>query len=173
MAPAATPYAIFVILAILLGISIVTDLRSRRIPDALTLPALGLALLARLLLAGWNGPRGLAVGVVGALAGWVAFRLIAWRGGMGLGDVKLMAAVGAALGWPLVLRALLFTALAGGVQALVVAVGSGRLGPVLGAAGRFLLRGFGSARREGEPARGQAVPYAIAIAAGTIVTLLT
>ena len=172
MAAAAAPAVLAAILAIALGISVVKDLRSRRIPDAVTLPALALLLLARLLLTGWDGPYGMAVGVVGALAGWAVFRAIAWLGGMGLGDVKLMAAVGAALGWPLVLRALLFTAIAGGVQALVAAVGSGRLGPALRGAGALLLRGHGSTRREVAPGRGEAVPYAVAIAAGTVLALL-
>jgi prepilin peptidase CpaA len=172
LAPAATPFVLAAILAIALGISVVTDLRSRRIPDAVTLPATGLLLLARLLLTGWDGLFGMAVGVVGALAGWAVFRGIAWCGGMGLGDVKLMAAVGAALGWPLVLRALLFTAIAGGVQALVVAVGAGRLGPALRGAGALLLRGHGSTRRGTAPERGLAVPYAVAIAAGTAFAVL-
>lgn len=172
MAPAATPLVLAAILAVALAISLVTDLRSRRILDAVTLPATGLLLLARLLLSGWDGPYGMAVGVVGALAGWAVFRMLAWCGGMGLGDVKLVAAVGAALGWPLILRALLFTAIAGGVQALVVAVGSGRLGPALRGAGALLLRGLGSTRREAAPEQGLSVPYAVAIAAGTVLAVL-
>jgi prepilin peptidase CpaA len=166
MAPAAVPLVLAAILVIALAISVATDVRSRRIPDAVTLPAIGLLLLARLLLSGWYGPFGMAVGVVGALAGWAVSRIVARCGGMGLGDVKLMAAVGAGLGWPVVLRALVFTAIAGGVQALVVAVGSGQLGPALRGAGAVLLRGLGSARQGPVPGRSLAVPYAVAIAAG-------
>ena len=45
-------------------------------------------------------------------------------GATGAGDVKLMAAVGAIVGPGMVLRAFLFTAVAGGVLALAVAVGA-------------------------------------------------
>lgn len=172
MAPATTPYVIAGVLAIALAISLWTDLHERRIPDGVTLPALGLALVARLGLTGWNGPGGMAVGVVGALAGWAAFRLVAWRGGMGLGDVKLMAVVGAALGWPLVIRALLLTAIAGGVQGLAVAAVSGRLGQILRGTGRLLLCRSGAVRRYDESARARSVPYAVAIAAGTVAAIL-
>ena len=73
------------------------DLRSRRIPNFLTLPSRFLGLAVHLLLDGWTA-------LPGALAGMLAcggvFLLFYLAGGMGAGDVKLMAAVGCLGGWP-------------------------------------------------------------------------
>lgn len=71
------------------------DLRSGRISDWLTLPAL----LAGIVVHGWTGGlMGVCLAVLGALLtaapAWVLFR----RGGMGGGDVKLLGAIGAFVG---------------------------------------------------------------------------
>lgn len=108
---------------------------------------------------------GLSVGFASAFFGLVSaggFFLILWFSGvMGGGDVKLMGAVGALLGWPMVLEAILWTAVAGGVLAVV-----------------FLLwKRMPAVAVEGEvstniPRRKQRIPYAVAIAAGTWTTVI-
>lgn len=78
------------------------DWRHGRLPDALTLPLVLLGLGATW----WLAPGGLTDHAIGAAAGYVAFRLVAWgyrawrgREGMGQGDAKLLAAAGAWVGW--------------------------------------------------------------------------
>ena len=106
----------------LLFIAVVCDLRSRDIPDALSLLMLAWAAVVVVCSAnGWN-PGGLTWG--GAVAGLgigfaLAFPLFA-LGGLGGGDVKLIAALGAAVGPLLLLQTLFWTAIAGGLIAFVV-----------------------------------------------------
>lgn len=100
------------------------DLRSRRIPNALTFAAAGAALA-------FHAAHG-GVGAVGlSAAGWLAGALIfivpfALRG-LGGGDVKLLAALGAWIGPSDVLWVALYTGVAGGALAIAVALGAGYL----------------------------------------------
>jgi leader peptidase (prepilin peptidase) / N-methyltransferase len=87
----------------LLGIPLaVIDVRSRRLPDWLTLPAFsGVALLlGAAAVAGHQlGHFGQAIGGAAALAGFYLALMVIRPGGMFLGDVKLAASAGAALAW--------------------------------------------------------------------------
>jgi prepilin peptidase CpaA len=139
------------------------DLRTRRIPNALTLPAVVVG-IALALWGGWYDLAGAVMAVV--LLGGV-FALFAAAGGLGWGDVKLMAAVGALLGWPLqawamVLYALLYTAICGGLLAVVVAALQRRLGAALKAT-------VALPRRDREKKNsGVTIPYGVAIGVGTL-----
>lgn len=108
----------------LAGCGCAIDLRTRRIPNALTLGGATGALLYQ---AAQHGFTGLGT----SLGGWgvgAAFLLIPYAvGGMGAGDVKLMGALGAWLGPREVLAAAMFATLAGGVMSLVVALAHGYL----------------------------------------------
>lgn len=145
-----------------LAVAVVTDLRARRIPNWLTLPTLIVALLLRGLLGGWDGAGGLWQGLVGMGVAFVPFFALALAGGMGMGDVKLVAAVGACLGGQQILPALFCIAVVGGVQGVVALARSGGL--------RRL--GQGEADRKDAtqaPARTPiTVPYGVAIALGTV-----
>ena len=84
--------ALHIFVGLLLAIACIWDLRTRRIPNALTLPAAALALVFHLVSGGWS-----AAGT--SLGGWLLgaalfFPMFALRG-MGAGDVKLFAAAGA------------------------------------------------------------------------------
>ena len=108
------------VLAALLAMAAVIDWRSYRIPNWLTVGGMALGLL------GNAAADGLMPGLLPALAGLalgmaVLLPLYALRL-MGAGDVKLMAAVGAFIGAPAILYAVLFTFIAGGVAALAFAV---------------------------------------------------
>jgi leader peptidase (prepilin peptidase) / N-methyltransferase len=87
----------------LLGIPLaVIDVRSRRLPDWLTLPAFAgvIALLGAGAVADHEyGHFGQAIGGAAALAGFYLALMVIRPDGMGLGDVKLAASVGAALTW--------------------------------------------------------------------------
>lgn len=92
------------------------DLRTRRIPNALSAAALALALTSAVL----SGSAGEAfTGALAALVTGVAL-MFAARGGFGAGDAKLMAAAGAVAGWSRLLTFLLAMSLAGGVAAAVL-----------------------------------------------------
>ena len=98
------------------------DLKTRRIPNVLTFGAAIGAIIAHGYLGGLSGSGW-------ALAGWfvgVAFFLpIFALGGMGAGDVKLLAALGAWLGPGPVVWVALFSLIAGGLIGVAVAVGYG------------------------------------------------
>jgi prepilin peptidase CpaA len=164
------------------AIATYTDLRTRRIPNWLTLPAILLGLL--LGLAADGGPGVLAsLGSV-ALCGGI-FLVLFLLGGMGAGDVKMMSAVAAIASWPMAVYALMYTALAGGLLAFGVLIFRGRLGRTLG---RMLsLKTYADAKAtsdsedqapaaaappaESDPDRIY-VPYGPAIAAGTILAMI-
>lgn len=100
----------------------VTDLRSRRIPNALTFGAAAGAAGYYLSLAGLSG---FGWSLAGWLVGGLMFLPLFALRGLGGGDVKLMAALGAWVGPGAVVWLALYAALAGGIFALVVALSRG------------------------------------------------
>jgi leader peptidase (prepilin peptidase)/N-methyltransferase len=107
--------AIAALLAMLIAISAM-DLRHQIIPDAITLPGILAGLAANLVTGrvGWlDCLIGIAVG-----GGIFAVIILASRGGMGGGDMKLGAMLGAFLGWKLGLLAMLLGVLSGGAVAI-------------------------------------------------------
>ena len=106
-------------LAVTVGlIGCITDIRTRRVPNVLTLGAVVAALLVRGYFAGWLG---VFSGVLGWLVGlMVLLPLFAMRG-LGGGDVKLLAAFGAFVGVSTVLWTTAFGTIAGGVFAIILA----------------------------------------------------
>ncbi|MGE0384833.1 MAG: A24 family peptidase [Gammaproteobacteria bacterium] len=127
------------------------DLDTQLLPDAITLPLLWLGLAANL--AGLF--TGIVEAVVGAMAGYLVlwlvyhgFRLATGKEGMGYGDFKLLAALGAWLGWRELPSIVLLSALAGSVVgiALILARRHGRsvpmpFGPYLALAGWIAMFG--------------------------------
>jgi Flp pilus assembly protein protease CpaA len=103
----------------------VLDLRARLIPDVITLPglvyALGLAAVSGRSPTVIEAGLGVLVG-----AGIVLLVTIVSRGGMGGGDIKLMAMLGATLGWQGALGALALSQVAAAVIALGLVVARGR-----------------------------------------------
>jgi prepilin peptidase CpaA len=100
-----------------LVVAVIQDLRYQRIPNLLTYPAMAGALAYHSITHGLNG----AVFGVGGLALGIATLIVPYlMGGMGAGDAKLMGAVGAVVGTKGVFVAFLFTAIFGGIYALIV-----------------------------------------------------
>jgi prepilin peptidase CpaA len=95
------------------------DVTSRRIPNALTLPAMVFGLLLHFSLGGW---RQLGSATAGGLLCGVIFLLFHLAGGMGGGDVKLITAAGCSAGLSLAGPLLIWTSLAGGVMAIGLAL---------------------------------------------------
>jgi prepilin peptidase CpaA len=104
------------------------DMRERRIPNLVTGPAIVFGLVAHLVWGGW-GALGNAT-LAGLIAGG-SFFLFFVAGGMGAGDVKLMAAVGCWVGLSPLRLVLLSTVIAGGLFALGVSIYKGRLREIL------------------------------------------
>ena len=101
------------------------DIDHQLLPDGLTLPLLWLGLFVSLCgTAGGVGPLpvDLRSSLIGAMAGYVSlwsvyhlFRLLTGKDGMGYGDFKLFAALGAWLGWQMLLPIILIAALTGAI----------------------------------------------------------
>ena len=161
-------------LVVLVIAAAVIDVRSYRIPNWLTVGGMLVGLA-------WNtavAPQalmgflwalgGLALGLV-ALLPFYALKV------MGAGDVKLMAMVGAFLGFPGILYAIVFTFIAGGAVAVAFAVAHRSAGRMVGHVGeiaRYMAFGAISGVRPtvslaAGPSIGR-LPYGISIAIGTI-----
>ena len=151
------------------GVAAGSDLRTGRIPNALTY----LAIAAGLVWGLWPGAHpSVGARVVGLLVAFVpAFALFLVRS-IGGGDVKLLAAVGAIVGYPLVLDVLFYALLAGGALALGILIWKGRVLETLAGFATLVaslpIRGAPKI----VPAADLRVPFATAIFAGTAWTLL-
>lgn len=157
-------------IAVIVATAAVIDVRTRRVPNALTGSAalLGVALAAAGLgrVALVSSIAGCGIGLALMLPGYLL-------GGTGGGDVKLLAAVGTLLGPGGTLRAFVATAIAGGVLALVVSIQRRRVRATLAGTAR-LVESAGANRAEIEDLRaGNRFAYAPAIAIGAIVAALT
>ena len=154
-------------------VSAVWDLRQGRIPNPLTYSGMLAGLVLQASLGGW---RGFLDGLAAGLVGGGIFFLFFLAGGMGAGDVKLMAAVGAFTGLRQVLIILLASAIAGGVLALGVMLFRGRGVSTLRnsvALVRYHLT-FGLRPHPEinlQSSKSIRLPYAVAIAAGTLYSL--
>ncbi|HEY0757646.1 MAG TPA: prepilin peptidase [Acidisarcina sp.] len=145
------------------------DVKSRRVPNRLTGPALLLGLLLHLFCGGW---RGLGSAAAAGLIAGAVFLVFYLAGGMGAGDVKLMAAVAALAGLPHVTPLLLLTAIAGGVLAVGLALLHGRLQATVLNVGALLVH-HGTRGLRPHPdlnllnSATLRLPYAVAIASGS------
>jgi prepilin peptidase CpaA len=122
MNPVLTPQmeiTLFFILAIGLFACAVIDTRHHRIPNAITLPMICLAIAFYSAAAGWEG---FFFSLKGCGLGFALFLIPYLLGGMGAGDVKLMIAVGAVIGINGILQAVLYIAVSGGVFALLTII---------------------------------------------------
>ncbi len=125
------------------------DFRHQLLPDNLTLPLLWLGLGVAL----FDLFADLPSAVMGAMAGYLSlwsvyhlFRLLTGKEGMGHGDFKLLAALGAWTGWPYLVTIIILSSLVGAVFGLALILFRGRdrqtpmpFGPFLAAAGWIAL----------------------------------
>lgn len=163
------------LLILLLAICIVTDIKSRRIYNKILIPFLITALVANFMAGGWQN---LLESLKGVLLGLAMLIIPFARGGIGAGDVKLLAVIGGIKGSAFVVNTFLAGALAGGLIALFLLAVNGRLlstlSRALGLLSQILLR-YGviirapDANREDSPLY---FPYTLAIGAGTAAAYL-
>lgn len=160
---------------IVLGVATLTDLRSRRIPNWLVLPFMVAGVVLSACLHGWHG---VGQSLCGLGLGALVFGIFFLMGGMGMGDVKLCAAIGAWIGPAQLFTALVLTGLAGGVMALCWAVYGGFLRELFKGSGELI---FGMKKRGLRPhpelilanPLARKMPYAPAIAIGTLISFFS
>ncbi|GAB1392167.1 A24 family peptidase [Rhodocyclaceae bacterium] len=135
-------------LAIMIALTFI-DADTQLLPDDLTLPLLWAGLLINLFHTFTTLPHAVVGAAVGYLALWSVywlFKLATGKEGMGYGDFKLLAAIGAWLGWPMLPLVILLSSLVGAIIgiALIVLAKRGRnvpmpFGPYLAIAGVIAL----------------------------------
>jgi len=151
----------------------VTDLRTRRVPNVLTL---GAAVAAMAFHAAGHGGSGLLFALFGWGLGLLVFLPLFALRGIGGGDVKLLAALGAWLGPSMVLWVAAFAAIAGGVFALIVSAKHGYTRKAFSNVWGLLSywRVMGVQTHPGltlDAATAPRLPYALPMAAGLGMTL--
>ncbi|HEY4381526.1 MAG TPA: A24 family peptidase [Acidobacteriaceae bacterium] len=160
---------------IVLAVATFTDLRSRRIPNWLVLPFLVVGIVVSTWTHGWHG---LWQSLAGMGLGALLFGILFVMGGMGMGDVKLCAAIGAWIGPSQLVTALVITGMAGGIMAVCWAAAGGFLGSLFSGTADIL---FGLRKRGLQPhpelvlenPMARKMPYAPAIAIGTLVSFFS
>jgi prepilin peptidase CpaA len=162
-----------VFIALTAFVGCIHDLRDRRVPNYLTFGSAAVAIIYALMTAGWSG-----VGT--AIGGWalgvglfIPFFLLR---GMGAGDVKLLAALGAWVGPISLLSLTFYTAVSGGVMALLVVLWRRKLITTFENLWLLLchfkvvgLKPMSELSLENKNT--MSLPYALPIAAGTILTI--
>lgn len=131
-------------LIVMLALAVLSDLGTRRIPNALVYGGLALAVSLRGL---QHGGAGVLDAVSGSTLAALPLLILWMLGGMAAGDVKLMAAAGAFLGPAAAIVAMLATLIVGGI---------------------FAVGAWASHGRSGTAACQRRMPYAPAIAAGCV-----
>lgn len=179
------------LLMAVLAVAVYFDLTAKKIPNRLTFPVILWGLCSY---AAAEGVEGLLFALQGAAVGFLVLIIPHLMGGIGGGDVKLLAAVGALKGTPFIVEAAVYSALAGGFLALAFLIVYGRLGATLRMIGGKLSAGLravlplawpgllladegagdaealpASAGEEGAPI---SIPYGLAIGLGSAVVIL-
>ena len=158
----------------------VTDLWQFRVHNLLTLPLLVSGLIYQGVA---DGTTGVVNGLLGALFGFSALIVFWMMGGIGSGDVKLLAGVGAWLGLPLTFYVFIASSLAAGVYSIILLVTSWKLRETwinlqiawyrLKAVGRYLGSDSNvEAAATRAERRQRLVPFAAMVAIGLIVALV-
>ena len=136
-----------------LAVATFTDLRSRRIPNWLVVPFMAAGLVVPACFGGWHG---FEQSLEGFGLGALVYGLLHIFGGMGMGDVKLVAAIGAWVGPHQLIFSIVVTAMVGGIMALGWAIFGGFLGEI----------------SLNNPQQ-RKIPYAPAIAIGTLISFFS
>jgi prepilin peptidase CpaA len=186
------PLTPLLILPALIAAAIVTDLRSRRIPNTLIMTGWALALAWQLFAVHghWTfdpqqpGATGLSGWIIGAGALLAVFLPLYAMGAMGAGDVKLMSVIGAFFGasldaWTQLAGVALFVLISGGLLALLRAAITGQSGRLFSNL-KLILIGYRLRLADvpgpvfdAQTDTADRMPYAIAIATGTAAYLLS
>lgn len=175
-----------VLLLMLVSLSAAFDAKERRIPNKITFVGIVVGLLFNLITGGWIG---FLNSFLGLLAGIAIFFIPFAVGGMGAGDVKLMGAIGALMGWRFSMETAIYSALVGGVMVLVYLVYTRKMrdtlsGMLMGLVqflnriiqkrgySETLMRAEQTFCKNGQEYKKIYIPYGVAIAGGAVLVLL-
>lgn len=162
------------------------DLKDRKIPNKITFTGILIGIFFNMFTGGWVG---LLQGGLGLFAGLAIFFLPFVMGGMGAGDVKLMGAIGALMGWKFSVITALYSTIVGGMMVLIYLLYTGKLRETLKkmlyALINFLLQfairlGYNEAvykahekfSKNGHEYKKIYIPYGVAIAGGAVLVLI-
>ena len=161
----------FVVIA-LVTIAAFFDIRDHRIPNVLTYPAWIIGLVLAGIAAGWYGVANSAIGFA---VTFFPLLLMFLGGSIGGGDVKLMGGVGALLGFPAGLNALISSIIVGGFFAAIILLWQGRLVPILKHAASTVWSKIYRAHVpvDAPPQHKDSFPFGVAIALGTYLTVIS
>lgn len=161
---------------VLVGLAITTDLLWRRIPNSLTFPAFFAALILRIYFQGWLG---LGLALSGAVLAPTLLLIMHGGRGIGMGDLKLAAAVGAIVGPILAVAAMFLSAIAGGILAIGVLLTYGS--PLRNLLSTFSI-GLPFRKKKAQQSDSnpettgdsipKTIPYGVAIGVGSLLTLV-
>ncbi|CAH2714469.1 hypothetical protein BACCIP111895_01632 [Neobacillus rhizosphaerae] len=161
----------FVLITALL-ISLITDIKKRKILNIVTIPAI---LFGFIYYTTYQGLEGFLFSGKGFLLGLSLLLIPYLLGGMGAGDVKLMAAIGALMGTSFVLYSFVYIALIGGLISVVLIMKKNGIKNSL----RlyffqiiFLRGNFGTILINKDKSSSISFPYGVAIVAGTLCTFV-
>ncbi len=156
-----------VLILVAVGVAFVTDLRRRRVYNALTFPMMAAGLVLNTVR---DFPMGLVWAAAGLALGGALFFVPVALGGMGAGDLKLLAALGALGGPTFVFWCALYASVAGGIFAVIALVLSKRFTSVVG--GMVLDVMTSMYTHQGPRATSNMrIPYAVPIAFGAVAAL--
>ena len=167
------PQKVEMVLMAMLLAAAVFDVRYRRIPNWLTVSGAVLGVAINTIIGSPEG--GLVFSLVGLLVAFAVYVALYALRAMGAGDVKLMAATGALVGWERWFGIFLVTALLGGVMALMLVLARGRLKKTM-----FNVSFIVSEMKSGRPAylaneeldvrnkKALGLPHGAVIAVGTV-----
>ncbi|MFN7935859.1 MAG: prepilin peptidase [Bryobacteraceae bacterium] len=170
------PFPLPAALAALVVLAAVLDFRSRTVPNWLTVSGAVTGVALHAALSGWGG---LKFSLLGLGLGFLIFLPLFALRGMGGGDVKLMAAIGAMAGVSNTFVIFILTAVLGGMLAIGMLLWKGGMGRTLRNVGHILSQlGKGKAPHAGRPeldidqSSSLKLPYAIPMALGTLLYLV-
>lgn len=164
-----------ILLLSILGLAVLFDLRVRRIPNLLILVGLFAGWLGSFIVGGWSGLLDSLTGMALAMVLFIPFfvpRLV------GAGDVKLFGVVGGVIGFDAVLPVFLFTLVAGGVLGVLAVLLSRSWSKFFGNLKLFLIwllyrvKGTEMTLSDIETQSAVRIPYAVAIATGSIIWMV-
>ena len=168
-----TPISIVATVVVFVTVCCVVDIRTRRIPNVLSGGVAVAGLVLNVLFSGWGGlVHGLAGAGAGAAVLFGPFAL----GGIGGGDVKMTAAIGALLGPTLVLGMLVIGTVAGGVITMAQLALLGRLREKLASTGGMMAaaastRSLAPLKMPASDPGAVSLPYSVPLGIGTMAVL--
>ena len=174
------------LLLLLVAASGFFDLKERKIPNKITFTGILIGILFNIITGGWMG---LLQSLLGMFAGLAIFFLPFVMGGMGAGDVKLMGAIGALMGWKFSFMTALYSAIVGGIMVLIHLLYTGKLRETMKKMLYVLINlllqvfirlGYNETvykahekySKNGQDYKKIYIPYGVAIAGGTVLVLI-